>query len=204
VNIVFDLAGVLLHWQPLPLLQRVLPARAASDVEAAALAARFFEGYGGDWGQFDRGTLSPELLVPRIARRTGLSEAEVHAVMAAVFDELSPQAETVALLHTLRAAGHTLYYLSNMPAPYAAHLLHTHAFFAEFKAGVFSSHVQLCKPESAIFALAANRFGLDGQPVVFIDDVLANVQAAQVFGWQALQFFSAAQCADALRPLLNR
>ena len=204
MNIVFDLAGVLLQWRPQVLLRRVLAERVPGDAEAAALAARFFEGYGGDWGQFDRGTLAPEALVPRIALRTGLTEAEVQRVMQAVFDELSPQAETVALMRSLQGAGHTLYYLSNMPEPYAAHLLRTHACFAYFADGVFSSRVHLIKPEPAIFALAAHRFGIEGQPAIFIDDVLANVQAAQAFGWQAVQFFSAAQCAEALHPLMNR
>jgi len=30
--------------------------------------------------------------------------------------------------------------------------------------------------------------------LVFLDDVAANVQAARDAGWQALQFFDAAQC----------
>jgi putative hydrolase of the HAD superfamily len=96
-----------------------------------------------------------------------------------------------------------LHYLSNMPAPYAEHLLRSHACFALFAGGVFSSQVQLIKPEPAMFALASQRFGLEGRPVVFIDDVLANVHAAQTHGWQGVQFLNAAQCAEELQRAIG-
>jgi HAD superfamily hydrolase (TIGR01509 family) len=113
---------------------------------------------------------------------------------------LQPQADTVQLLARLRDAGHRLFYLSNMPAPYAGHLERTHGFMRWFDDGLFSSRVHLIKPEPAIFQEAERRFG-GAEELVFVDDHAANVEAARALGWQAVRFVSAAQCASDLAAL---
>jgi putative hydrolase of the HAD superfamily len=200
-RIVFDFAGVLFHWQPLDLLQRELPLRATDEVAARRLAQDIFQGYGGDWGEFDRGTLAVPELVRRIAARTGLQPEEVQAVVDAVPGELRPIPDTVALLRRLHRAGRRLHYLSNMPHPYADHLEREHAFVGWFESGVFSARVQRVKPQPEIFDLAARRFQADPAQLIFIDDVLGNVQAARRCGWNALHFVDAADCEAQMRAL---
>lgn len=197
-RLVFDFAGVLFRWRPLVLLQQVLPQRARDSASAARLAAAIFQGYEGDWADFDRGRVQPDALVQRMAARTGLPAAELRRVVDAVPAELQPQPAVVALLARLRAAGRRLYYLSNMPEVYAQHLERTHEVVGWFDDGVISARVGLVKPEPAIFALAAQRFGAAPAELLFIDDIAANVRAAQAAGWQALQFDDAAQCEVAL------
>ena len=62
MRIVFDWAGVLFHWQPLQLLQRTLPQHAPDAAAAQRLADDIFQGYGGDWAEFDRGCQSPRAI----------------------------------------------------------------------------------------------------------------------------------------------
>ena len=190
-TVVFDFAGVLFHWQPQALLQQVLPQRAHDAASAAHWQAQIFQSYGGDWADFDRGTVAPADLVQRIAARTGLAPAEVQAVVAAVPVALQPLASSVALLQRLHAAGHPLFFLSNMPAPYADHLDRTHGFLRLFTGGVYSARVLQIKPERAIYDLAAQRFGVPPGNLLFFDDVVANVAAAQAAGWQAAHFTDA-------------
>ena len=194
MRIVFDFAGVLFHWQPAQLLQRLLPAQAGDGAAAQRLAAALFQGYGGDWAEFDRGTLEVPELVRRIAARTGLPAAAVQAVVDAVPAELQPVPGTVALLRRLHAQGGLVHYLSNMPRPYAEHLLRRHDFIGCFASGVISAHVGAIKPEPRIFDIAARRFGVPPPQLVFIDDVAENVMAARDAGWNALQFIDAADC----------
>ncbi len=201
-NIVFDFGGVVFNWQPPALLRRVLPHRTPDEASVDALIAGFFEGYRGDWGAFDRGTIEVAELAPRIAARTGLPLPEVHAVIDAVPDELQPQRGTVDLMQRLHAKGHAIYFLSNMPAPYADHLERSHGFFACFTDGVFSSRVKLIKPEPAIFELATRQFGIDPAQTVFVDDLASNVEMARSLGWNAVQFIDAAQCEAELLALL--
>lgn len=198
LRFVFDFGGVLFRWRPRELMRRTLPQRASDDARADALVTDIFQGFGGDWAQFDRGVLGSDELVQRISRRTALPLHEVQAVVDAVPSELQPLADTVALLQRLRDAGRRLYYLSNMPLPFAEHLEREHAFIGWFEAGVFSARVRQIKPEPAIFATAMHRFSAPPSELVFIDDVLANVHAAREAGWQAVHFRDGVSCAAEL------
>jgi putative hydrolase of the HAD superfamily len=192
-KIVFDFAGVLFHWQPLKMLQRELPHLASNDEQAAQLAAAVFEAYGGDWGCFDRGTVTVPELVARISQRTSLSATDVQRAVDAVPRELQAMPASVALLRRLHQAGHPLYFLSNMPAPYALHLEAHNPFLGWFADGVISARVHHNKPEPAVFELSAQRFLAAPGELLFVDDHLPNVHAAQAAGWRAFQFVDAAQ-----------
>jgi putative hydrolase of the HAD superfamily len=200
LRIVFDLGAVVLRWQPAALLQRLLPEQAHDAASTAQWVDRVFQAYGGDWAEYDRGTVSATELVARIAARTGLAAAAAETVVAAVPDELLPMPESLTLIDRLRAAGHTLHYLSNMPAPCADTLEQREAaLFARFESGVFSSRVHLIKPEPAIYTLAQQRFGVPAQQLVFLDDHEPNVVAARAAGWKALRFEHALQAEAELR-----
>lgn len=199
MNFVFDFGRVLFRWRPEALLRQVLPQRASDEASARHWAGLVFQAYGGDWGDFDRGTVQPPELAQRIAARTGLAQAEARAVIEAAPDELQPLPDSVDLLRHLRAAGRRTFYLSNMPAPYADHLEARHDFVRGFESGVFSARVGFNKPEPQIFALAQARFGVPAETLLFLDDHAPNVQAAREAGWQALLFSDAAQAERDLR-----
>lgn len=198
-HIVFDFGAVLFDWQPRRLLQRLLPQQARDEATAAHWAAQIFQSYGGDWAEFDRGALDGPGVVARIAARTGLAADAVRRVVEAVPDALTPVPASVALLERVRAWGRPVFFLSNMPASYADELERRHGFVRGFDAGVFSARVGLIKPEPAIFALAAQRFGCSPAELLLLDDHPANVEAARAAGWQALVFRDAAQAEAELR-----
>jgi putative hydrolase of the HAD superfamily len=196
--IVFDFGAVLFRWRPLAVVRAALPQRAQDEADAQHWARQIFLGEGREWAAFDRGTIAVPDLLAAIAARTGLARRELDTLLPAVLAEMQPLADSVALLERLHAAGERLFFLSNMPAPIADHLLSQHAFLRRFEAGVFSSHVQQLKPEPAIFATAEQRFGLPGAALHFLDDHLPNVEAARAAGWSALHFRDAAEAAAEL------
>jgi len=201
VRVVFDLGGVVYRWRPDEFLMRLAPARAATVDAARAFAAEFFQSFDGDWSEFDRGALDADVLARRTAARLGLALDEARAIIEAVPDELQPIEATVALAARLKAAGHVLHYLSNMPRPYAAALAERDALLALFQSGVFSSHVGLIKPEPALFAHASRAFGAPPRELLLVDDAPRNIAAAQAAGWRAVLFRDAAQCARDLAAL---
>ena len=188
-DVVFDLGGVVFRWQPLMLLQELFPAQVRSEEIARQWASQIFETFHpeADWALFDLGRIEPEPLAQRIAARTGLAEADLRHLIARIPAHLQPIPGTVDLIHALKAQGHRLYYLSNMPAGYADHLVRMNPFFSQFDDGIFSAHVQQIKPKPDIFATAQARWPLRGQPV-FIDDVQHNIDAAEQHGWQGIRF----------------
>jgi putative hydrolase of the HAD superfamily len=202
-SVVFDFGAVLFQWKPLQLLQQTVPELAPDDEGARALASQIFESFtpASDWAQFDLGLVDETTLAQRIARRIGATEAQVRRVVDAIPPHLQPQAPSIALFRQLKAAGHRMFYLSNMPARYADILERRNDFIAEFDDGIFSARVGLMKPHAAIFELAQQRFGLVPAQTLFIDDHSGNVEAARAQGWQALRFLSAEQCTAELGPL---
>lgn len=193
--VIFDFGAVLFQWQPLVLLQQTVPDLAPDEAAARRVAASFFESFtpDSDWARFDLGLVEEEELAQRIATRTGAPEDRVRRVIDAIPGHLQAQADTVTLLQRLKAAGHRLYYLSNMPRSYAEHLERHNAFIGDFLDGIFSARVGLMKPHREIFELATERFALHAARTVFIDDHAGNIAAARAHGWQGVHFSGAAQ-----------
>jgi putative hydrolase of the HAD superfamily len=201
MNVVFDFGGVVFNWQPVQLMQSVLPHHAVDEDSARRVAADIFQSFrlGGDWAAFDRGEVTVPQVVERIAQRTGLSSADVLAVVQAIPPHLQPLPGTLDLMRQLKTAGHRLFYLSNMPAPYADHLEAVNDFFHWFDGGIFSARVNLIKPEPEIFQAAIQQFGIEPCHTWFIDDLAHNIDAARAQGWQGIQFHNPAQCGAELR-----
>lgn len=63
---------------------------------------------------------------------------------------------------------------------------------------ILSSEIGAAKPSPAAFAAVEARLGLAGEALLFIDDGLANVEAARRRGWDAIRFVSNDQVAEAL------
>jgi putative hydrolase of the HAD superfamily len=202
-SVVFDFGAVLFQWQPYRLLQECLPELAPDEDSARRVAAQIFESFtpDSDWARFDLGRIAEAELAERIAARIGVQPAQVRRVIDAIPPHLQPQPATVALLKHLKAAGYRLYYLSNMPHPYADHLERCNDFVADFQDGIFSARVGLMKPHAAIFELAERRFGLVPADTLFIDDHAGTVEAARTRGWQAVRFVDAVQCSAEVRAL---
>lgn len=201
MNVIFDFGGVVFRWRPAALLAQCLPAHTATPEALAGLVDGFFQNYGGDWGEFDRGTIEAQDLAQRIAHRLKLQVHEVASVIAAIPAELQAIETSVQLMRRVKEAGHRLFYLSNMPVPFAAHLESRHAFFEWFDGGVFSSRVQLIKPDPAIFHHALQVFGSTPDEAVFLDDHRVNVETARGLGIRTVQFVDAAQAQGELEAL---
>jgi 2-haloacid dehalogenase len=61
-----------------------------------------------------------------------------------------------------------------------------------------SGDVALIKPDPRIFALLMERFAIEPQRTVYIDDVEANVAAARPFGIHAIHFTTPARLREEL------
>jgi putative hydrolase of the HAD superfamily len=193
LNVVFDFGAVLFAWQPHVLVREYFPERTATEEATASLAHSIFAHP--DWQAFDAGTASMFETIDRVQQRTGLPVCQLRNLVHGIGERLAPLPSSVNVLRSLRerrdsykGAGQDikLFYLSNMPEPYARALELKHDFIGWFDDGIFSADVKLAKPDAAIYALCTQRFGLQGADTVFIDDMLPNIAAARAHGWRAL------------------
>lgn len=91
-----------------------------------------------------------------------------------------------------------LYAITNFGSDFWRIFRPTAPILQRFHDIVVSGDENVWKPGSAIFALAAERFGHAPETMLFIDNSLANIEAADRLGWQTHHFADAAGLADCL------
>jgi putative hydrolase of the HAD superfamily len=197
-NVIFDLGGVVLDWNPAAIVARF---ESVPERQAALRHALFGHA---DWRMFDRGALTEPELIQRLQVRLGATQAEVDAILDAIRNSLVEKTETLELLRELQGQGTPLYCLSNMPASIYTHLRQRHNFWDAFSGIVISGEIQMMKPEPEVFMHLLDTFGLRAQESVFIDDLPANVESARQVGLHAICFKDAAQCRRELDQILGK
>jgi hypothetical protein len=121
-NVIFDLGGVVLEWNP----ERILAGHYCDPAARAQMKTALFQH--ADWLQLDRGTLEEPELLDRLQARTGRPAHELAGLLDAVRASLHAKPDTVALLNNLAARGIPLYCLSNVSSRNFAYVRERHAF----------------------------------------------------------------------------
>jgi putative hydrolase of the HAD superfamily len=196
-NVIFDLGGVVLDWNPDAILETFY-----DDIDARAAMKRDMFQHP-DWLLLDRGVYSEADVIARLVERTGRPSSQLMGLFGVVRSSLRPKRDTVALIERLARQQVPLYCLSNMPATTFAYLKDSHAFWPHFRGIVISGEVQMMKPEPEIFEYMLRRYELTPGNTVFIDDLQPNVQAAKALGIHTVWFRDAAQCEKELDGLLG-
>ncbi|HEY8519597.1 MAG TPA: HAD family phosphatase [Gammaproteobacteria bacterium] len=178
-DVVFDLGGVLIDWDPRYLLcdhlelppedvERFLATVCTPEWHTTIDAGRPFAAAAAE-------------LAGRFPEHREWIEAYCrgwHRMFAGHFPE------TVALLDDLAAGGYRLHALSNYPGEQIGFLYERFPFMAKFETVVLSGLVGATKPDPAIYRHLLAR--LDGRPALFVDDRAENVAAAKRCGLEAL------------------
>jgi putative hydrolase of the HAD superfamily len=138
-------------------------------------------------------------LAARLVRRDGGTVA-ADGLLARMFAATVPSEPMYAAVRALRAAGLRTCLLSNSWGSdgYPRDLLPE-----LFDAVVISAEVGMRKPEERIFRHATALIGLTAGECVFIDDMSANVQAAQALGMRGMLHSEAASTVAELAELFG-
>ena len=144
--------------------------------------------------EFDAGFLTCAGMYRAIFHENGVPEppaawyAEIYQADSAGWR--TPDPRTLALMRECKAAGKKAGILTNM-SPAFFHDFFT-STYAEFRAladaEVVSGLECLYKPERPIYDLMARRLDLPPERLLFLDDLVRNVEAARRFGWRAEVF----------------
>jgi len=121
-------------------------------------------------------------------------------LLSRMFGASALEAAMLDLVRSLRRAGMRTALLSNSwgVGDYPRHL-----FPELFDAVVISSEVGMRKPEERIFRHTAALLGLEPRECVFIDDIEANVAAAEAIGLVGLNHREPGPTAERLTQLLS-
>jgi putative hydrolase of the HAD superfamily len=195
LNIVFDLGGVVVTWEPESIIAKVF----YKDESRQQAYKEIFNHK--DWVELDRGVLDERDAIHRATARTGFSKSIVERLFRQVPISLVLIPETVELIKYLKNKGHRLFVLSNMHKTSINYLEQEHSFWDVFEARVISCRVRMVKPEAKIYRYLLNRYRLLAEKTVFIDDSAANIQAASKVGINTIQFKNADQCKQELSAM---
>ena len=86
---------------------------------------------------------------------------------------------SIEILDYLKKNNYECYVLSNWSAETFKGMIEDYPFLKKFDGLIISGEDKLIKPNPAIYQLAIERFDLDPQKSVFIDDKLENIEAAK-------------------------
>jgi putative hydrolase of the HAD superfamily len=145
-------------------------------------AAYGLDGEGNPVHALERGECTPaefeQLLAARIVRLDG-GRVPAEGLLARMFAAAQPCDAMHDLLQQVRRAGLRTGLLSNS---WGAGDYQRELFPVRFDAVVISAEVGMRKPEERIFRHAVELIGLPPEECVFIDDIAANVAAAEAIG----------------------
>lgn len=180
-NVVFDLGGVVVDWNP----QRVLDEYQGDRELPVSLFQRgFFQDY---WQEFDRGMITQEKLVDEMSVFTGRRYAECWDFVEYIKHSLLDIPKTVELIKELSAEGYNLYCLSNMSVEYYDYLK-VREVFDYFDGRIISGLEKLIKPDEGIYLRLTERYRLVPEETLFIDDLEKNIETACRLGFQTVHF----------------
>lgn len=196
-NIIFDLGGVLIDWNPRYVYRQIFQTEAEIDYFLTHICRS-------DWNhQQDAGRSLAEATEELVAQHPEW-EREIRAFYGRWEEMLGgPLVETVELLDALRRSGsYRLLALTNWSAETFPVALARYDFLQWFEGIVVSGVEKLAKPDERIYRLLLERYGLEASESLFIDDNPPNVAAAEGLGIRAIRFHSPMQLREELAALL--
>ena len=111
----------------------------------------------------------------------------------------------VPWIKELKERGYTIYILSNWSDPaYEACKDNALNFLPLVDGVVFSYKELLVKPDRKIYELICNRYAINPEEAVFLDDSAPNIQAARAYGLHGIHFTSYEQAKEELEELLKK
>ena len=187
-SVVFDLGGVLIDWDPRHLYRRIFRGDEAAMERFLAEVGIFEWNEEQDGGRsFAEGVALLQARHPEHRERIAAFQLRWEEMLAGTI----PGA--IEILRDVKAAGNPVYALSNWSAETYPIAERRFAFLEWFDGVVVSGRIGLRKPDPAIFQHLLERFDLEAEHTLFVDDSERNVEAARKLGFEALRFESAPQ-----------
>ena len=189
--VIFDIGNVLIEWQP----ERYFDSVIGEDRRRAMFAAIDLHGINDD---IDRGHNFRDT-VYAAAEANPDWRAEVQMWHDHWIDMAGPVINhSVRLLRALRAADVPVFALTNFGIQTFEIAEPVYPFLGEFDRRYISGHMGVIKPDADIYQQVEDDCGLPPSALLFADDRIDNINAANARGWQTHHFAAPQAWADCL------
>lgn len=196
-NIVFDFGGVLVDWNPHHLYDKYFGSREKAEWFLNNICLY-------SWNlQMDGGKPFAEGVAELQAEHPEWSEA-IAIYHTRWIEMMNGEIEGMAsVIRRLKMAGYGVYGLTNWSAETFPMIRDTYPVFQEFDGIVVSGEEHLLKPDAAIYKCLFERYDLQAEESLFVDDNADNVAGARNVGMKAIQFTSAVELERELKDVFG-
>ncbi|MBR2629813.1 MAG: HAD family phosphatase [Alistipes sp.] len=196
-NIVFDFGGVLVDWNPHHLYDKYFGSREKAEWFLNNICLY-------SWNlQMDGGKPFAEGVAELQAEHPEWSEA-IAIYHTRWIEMMNGEIEGMAsVIRRLKMAGYGVYGLTNWSAETFPMVRDTYPVFQEFDGIVVSGEEHLLKPDAAIYKCLLERYALQAEVSLFVDDNADNVVGARNVGMKAIQFTSAVELERELKDVFG-
>ncbi|AEH51515.1 HAD family hydrolase [Pseudothermotoga thermarum] len=178
-NVVFDLGGVLLSWEPYKYMLENFGKEVAD-----FLNQKVFEDK--DWWLMDQGVYTEKELWEKKKAQLPEYRHYLEILEKVVPELLVPIQENVSVALRLKELGYKIYILSNFSKNNFDYVYSKYDFFKAFDGMVISSHVNVVKPDEKIYRILIERYSLIPQECLYVDDRKENVEMGLKLGFFAV------------------
>lgn len=193
-NIIFDLGGVLIDFDPYKTIRKVFREEDALQVEKALFGS-------GLWKNLDLGIMHfPELAANCCKLLPACLHKPLTELLLRWWDEMPPLPGMEDFVREVKANGYKVYLCSNTPDDVYDHFDDIPVL--QILDGILAScDFGVAKPDRKIFEALYNKFDLDPTECFFIDDMPQNIEGAAKTGMCGFCF--AKKDLDALKSALR-
>ena len=145
-----------------------------------------------------------EEILAKFVEKAPECEGEIRSIFDHMDNLLRGRSYADEWIRELKERGCKVYILSNMSKP--AHEVHGKGcmkFLDEVDGAILSYQEKMIKPDRCIYELLCDRFQIEPQTAVFLDDTLKNIEAAKEFGLHGIHFKTYEQAKQELEALLS-
>lgn len=176
-NIIFDLGNVLIDFSPKVYLENYVSEEKRNDFYNTIFPTK-------EWLRLDDGTLSYEEAKVIFKSRIPHCSAEIDEFFDFRFyDMLLPIWRNIEVLSKIsEQKKYKLYILSNFHKESIEELKKRYRFFDIFDDEVISCYCHLLKPDDSIYEYLIEKFNIDAEDTIFIDDTELNIIASEKNG----------------------
>jgi len=194
-SIVFDIGGVLIDWNPRHLFRKIFESEEEMEWFLANVCTYEWNVQQDGGKLFSVATAELQEKFPEYSDKIALYYGRWEEMLDGEIKG------TVEILQRLKSAGMPVYALSNWSHEAFPVAYNRYDFMKEFDGLVVSGYEKLLKPDHAIYRVLMNRYNINPEESVYIDDNKQNADAAAELGFHAVHFNSPGQLRTELRSL---
>jgi len=194
-NIIFDIGNVMVTYRPEEFILKL----GAEKRFALSLAKKIFGS--AQWADGDK------FNKPISEMKNELNEIypEHKELISNILDNCTDMFETVNhpehTLSQLKNHGFSLYYLSNISEFVLNSLINKHEAFKYFDGGIASYAYNTVKPDERIYHILLEKYHLQADECLFIDDLEKNIDTAKALGFNTIHLKKAEYLRDELKKI---